>query len=835
VGGGVGGLAIAARIAAEASASSSLFPAANNHVLHITILEKNANMGGRCGSFFVPHPQNNSALFRHERGPSLLLLPHIYHELFEDCSSCSSKKKKKKTAQDYGLQMVPCIPAYQAVFDDDGDNCIHVGFPKLHQQPPQINQEEPPLVEMSNLEVASRKKMNALEPPHGAVQWDDYLQTCRAFLNCGLPNFIQQRFHAGSFPAFLYESLRNSARAWPLRPHSDMLYSFFPTSSKLRALASFQDLYVGLEPYRRSDDNNNNNDDDDDDYSHDDDKDEKSRDNDDEKKTDPWWLGLGGGVIDTTAAAVFGLLAAIELHPDDNRCNNNAANKIQCGVYAPLGGFQAVTDAMERLCRDVGSVNMKCQHTVTQVTNRGVYYMDNSSNGTSSTACSANETRNDENVQFEPADLIIVNADLPYAQATLLSSSDKLSSTSSSPSSSPFSSKNDLVNDKNSSHNDHQQQSTIRCPSQQQEKEKATATSTSASAIRYDWNDRDYRFSSGVIAFHWSMNTTLDFLNTHNVYLSASTTERAQQSWQVLRRNTDKEKKRRRRQQGKEQQQDDSNANANEFDDFWRTTSSRHGEDNTNETARAAEEETFPPFNFYVHRPSKTDPSAAPKVSNGCRFPIQERQHTLCCKKLFSLSYRFIVVTMARLFFHKGCDSLLVLVPCPTLLHNPAYANLPKDQAIEKYQNAQFTKPLIDRVRRAVLHRMAATTNNTDGSRCTSVGELRHCILHEVVDTPATYADSWNVGAGTPFGLSHGFGQLSLTRPSSKGTSILSPFQERQPSQHQQQVDSDDAMPNVLYVGASSRPGNGVPLVLIGAKLVAEQAIAQLLLKQEKS
>ena len=54
------------------------------------------------------------------------------------------------------------------------------------------------------------------------------------------------------------------------------------SSEKMRALASFQDLYVGLEPYRN----------------------EKN---------------LGGGVIKKTAPAVFGLLAALELHPTNKK------------------------------------------------------------------------------------------------------------------------------------------------------------------------------------------------------------------------------------------------------------------------------------------------------------------------------------------------------------------------------------------------------------------------------------------------------------------------------------------------------------------------------------
>ena len=83
---------------------------------------------------------------------------------------------------------------------------------------------------------------------------------------------------------------------------------------------------------------------------------------------------------------------------------------------------------------------------------------------------------------------------------------------------------------------------------------------------------------------------------------------------------------------------------------------------------------------------------------------------------------------------------------------------------------------------------------------------LDDLILDEVIDTPTTYADYYNVGAGVPFGLSHGLGQLSLTRPGAECKS------------HN----------NVLFVGASSRPGNGVPLVLIGTKQVASKAIEKL-------
>ena len=70
-------------------------------------------------------------------------------------------------------------------------------------------------------------------------------------------------------------------QSWPLKPHSDVLDNTF-SSNKMKALASFQDLYVGLEPYSNNEQ-------------------------------------IGGGVLKKTAPAVFGLLAALELHPTNDK------------------------------------------------------------------------------------------------------------------------------------------------------------------------------------------------------------------------------------------------------------------------------------------------------------------------------------------------------------------------------------------------------------------------------------------------------------------------------------------------------------------------------------
>jgi phytoene dehydrogenase-like protein len=140
-------------------------------------------------------------------------------------------------------------------------------------------------------------------------------------------------------------------------------------------------------------------------------------------------------------------------------------------------------------------------------------------------------------------------------------------------------------------------------------------------------------------------------------------------------------------------------------------------------------------------------------------------------------------------------DAIMVLVPCPTLRRNPAMATASREEALKYYQQSLHDE-VVDAAREAALERLSVV-----------VGNLRPHLVHEFVDTPATYARDYHVGAGTPFALSHGLGQLSLTRP---GATI-------------------PAEPNILMVGASSRPGNGVPLVLMGAEQVAKQAAANLL------
>ena len=472
----------------------------------------------------------------------MLLLKDEYESLFRDCSEYN-QNNSLPAAERYGLSMKQCIPAYQAVFDD---GCkVDLGFPRSKCAGETLSVEDIKLIQQ--LEQKTIEQLNSIEKD-GFRKWQDYLETTAAFLDCGLPNFIEEKLDLGTLPKFLMESLRENAKRWPLQPHSTMLSNLF-SSPKMIALASFQDLYVGLEPYAN------------------------------EKQ-------IGGGVLRKTAPAVFGLLAALELHPTNNKC----------GVFAPVGGFRQVSESMYQLCQDCG-VKFLFDTSVTNINDNGV------------------RLKHKSDSTFLPGDLMICNADLPFATQTIASNSNP-------------------------------------------------ATTEEI----YDWDDK-FDYSTGVIAFHWSVSKELHSLNTHNVFMSAKTKEEAKHSWNVLR-----------------------NATAQHSVDF---TDNR-------------------PFNFYVHRAGKTDASAAP----------------------------------------TDCDAVMVLVPSLPLQRNKRVSLLPRDEAINEYKR-QFDDKIVSSVRNSILKRLAVVKGLED---------LKDYIIDEIVDTPGSYADYYNVAAGVPFGLVRKCSVLTILR-----------------------------------------------------------------------
>lgn len=243
IGAGIGGLVTAGRLAR----------ATRGRNVSITIVEKNdrESAGGRLGEYtWEGH--------RWETGPSLLLLPDVYMEIFEHLGGSfpsASNSTTERTSKDdmtrtsavkcgggrWERQAEPPIASGGSVSDGIG--------------PSRLTKVEPSYLvifgDNDRLELYSNRSrmveaINRLEPG-GFPRYQDYLESAQNNLDFGLSAFIKESPQWEYFPAFC-RNLNLNARFWPLASHHRQLEGLFD-SKKLQAALSFQDLYVGLTPY----------------------------------------------------------------------------------------------------------------------------------------------------------------------------------------------------------------------------------------------------------------------------------------------------------------------------------------------------------------------------------------------------------------------------------------------------------------------------------------------------------------------------------------------------------------------------------------------------------
>ena len=152
---------------------------------------------------------------------------------------------------------------------------------------------------------------------------------------------------------------------------------------------------------------------------------------------------------------------------------------------------------------------------------------------------------------------------------------------------------------------------------------------------------------------------------------------------------------------------------------------------------------------FYVNVPSRIDPTAAP----------------------------------------EGQDAIVVLVPVGHLLDEVEGSGL----KVDSKQDWDF---MIRKARETVF----ATIESRTGAR-----DLQGSLLKEIVNTPQSWKDVFNLDKGAILGLSHSFFNVLSFRPKTKHSSI----------------------DRLHFVGASTHPGTGVPICLAGSKVVAEQVLGE--------
>jgi phytoene desaturase len=128
-----------------------------------------------------------------------------------------------------------------------------------------------------------------------------------------------------------------------------------------------------------------------------------------------------------------------------------------------------------------------------------------------------------------------------------------------------------------------------------------------------------------------------------------------------------------------------------------------------------------------------------------------------------------------------GQDTLYVLVPVGHL-----------DET--QYQDWDA---LIHRARKTVFERIQKDMGITD---------LKEHIKFEIMNTPITWKQQYNLEKGAAFGLSHNFWQVGYLRPRNRHAQLK----------------------NLFFTGASTHPGTGLPIVLLSARLTTERILKEM-------
>lgn len=191
IGAGIGGIAAATRLA--------------RHGYRVTVVEKNDRPGGRCGSIY-----RDGHTF--PCGPTLFLMPELYAQTFADLG---------ERIEDH-LDLRRIDPTY------------HVHF--CHG----------PTLKLTTDMSAMRDQLEAIEP--GSFRrYVAYLDQGRRHYKLSLAHLVQRNFRtAGQF--FTPRNFILLLRLRALTSHHQHIRHYFK-DPRLQAAFTFQDMYVGLNPY----------------------------------------------------------------------------------------------------------------------------------------------------------------------------------------------------------------------------------------------------------------------------------------------------------------------------------------------------------------------------------------------------------------------------------------------------------------------------------------------------------------------------------------------------------------------------------------------------------
>lgn len=182
---------------------------------------------------------------------------------------------------------------------------------------------------------------------------------------------------------------------------------------------------------------------------------------------------------------------------------------------------------------------------------------------------------------------------------------------------------------------------------------------------------------------------------------------------------------------------------------------------------------TLSPFTIYLGVKGKIDGMLHHNYFLGSNF--HEYADTIFTSSISPKKPYYYVNVSSKSDDHcapEGCENLFILCPVPDLRYK---------------KNWDDKEELADNIISDFSERV-----NFDVSENT---------LTKTIKTPLDWERSFNLYRGSGLGLAHDLNQVGAFRPSNK----------------------DEVFPNLYYVGASTTPGTGLPMVVISSKLVTER------------
>lgn len=193
IGSGVGGVSTAARLARAG--------------FHVTVLEKNNFTGGRCS---LIHHEG----YRFDQGPSLLLLPGLFHRTFAELGTSLEQE---------GVKLLKCEPNYMIHFSDGEKFTLS-----------------------SDLSVMKRE-VEKWEGKEGYTRYLEFLKESHGHYELSVREVLLRNFE-GLTAMLRQEFLRHLLQLHPFESIWTRAGKYFWTE-RLRRVFTFGSMYMGMSPF----------------------------------------------------------------------------------------------------------------------------------------------------------------------------------------------------------------------------------------------------------------------------------------------------------------------------------------------------------------------------------------------------------------------------------------------------------------------------------------------------------------------------------------------------------------------------------------------------------